>query len=322
VTPSEPPPFAALRSRLTTPPAVPEASPIGAHGPGLTGPPAVPEASPIGAHGPGLTGSPAVPEASPTRARRQRLAGSPAVPEASPTRARRQRLAGSAAVPRYLPSPAAGGRLAPARVGWALLVRQVRLVGWRVWAVAIATIAAGTGYAASAPAGRAGDLLSLVVPLVAALAVAAACGADGEAEELVRSTPTSTRVLVLARLTLVLAVTVGIGVLGSAVLAWPRGDLTLVELFLTWFGPLVPLSALSFALAVLWRPDAGVATVMAFWALRLISPTPLLGRTLGPLLDALWQPGLPLLLGAAAVAAAAVVLAPLAGRFRLRGALS
>ncbi|MEV0719321.1 zf-HC2 domain-containing protein [Asanoa sp. NPDC050611] len=238
-----------------------------------------------------------------------------------PFAAMRARLTSGPAVPRYVPR-AAVDRLAPARIAWGLLTRQVRLVGWRVWAVAVVLIAAGAGFAASAPAARAGNMLSLVVPLVAGLAVAAACGADGEAAELVRATPTSTRVLVLARLTLVLAVTVGVGTLASAAMAWPRGDLVLTELFLTWFGPLVPLSALSFALAVLWRPEVGAATVLACWMLRLLAPTALLDRGLAPVLDALWQPGPALLLGAVAVTVAAVALAPLAGRRGVRTVLS
>ena len=139
--------------------------------------------------------------------------------------------------------------------------------------------------------------------------------------ELVRATPTSTRVLVLARLTLVLAVTVGIGAAASAAVALPRGDLVLTELFLTWFGPLVPLSAVSFALAVLWRPEAGMSIALACWVLRLMAPTPILDGGLARVLDALWQPGLPLLIGAVVMALATVALAPLAGRHRIRAAL-
>jgi hypothetical protein len=214
-----------------------------------------------------------------------------------------------------------GRRLASARIGWGLLARQVRLVGWRVWAIAIVVIGAGAAFAASSPAGQASDLLALVVPLVAAVSLAAACGADGEAAELVRATPTSTRVLLLARLTLVLAVTVGIGAAASAAVALPRGDLVLAELFLTWFGPLVPLSAVSFALAVLWRPEAGMTIVLAAWVLRLMTPTPVLDGGLARALDALWQPGLPLLLGAVVLALATVALAPLASRHRIRAVL-
>ncbi|GIF47800.1 putative zinc finger protein [Asanoa ferruginea] len=241
----------------------------------------------------------------------QRLHRAEAAPEPPPI----------AAAPVYAP---AGPRRwsASARVAWGLLTRQFRVVGWRVWVVAVVVIAAGAGYAGTAPPGLAGDLLSLIVPLVAALAVAAACGADGEAAELVRATPTSTRVLVLARLTLVLAVTVGIGTAASAAVALPRGDLGLAELFVTWFGPLVPLSAISFALAVLWRPEAGVTAATAFWVLRLMAPSQIFDHALAPLLDALWKPGPALLLAAAAVAVATVVLAPLAGRHSLRGAMS
>ncbi|MEV4533953.1 zf-HC2 domain-containing protein [Asanoa sp. NPDC049518] len=223
--------------------------------------------------------------------------------------------ASAGAVPRCVPAAARAGRsVASVRIAWGLLARQVRLIGWRVWAIALVVIAAAAGYAASAPPGRAGDLLALVVPLVAAVSVAAACSADGEAAELVRATPTSTRVLVLARLTLVLAVTVGIGTAASIGIALPRGDLVLTELFLNWFGPLVPLSAMSFALAVLWRYEAGITVVMACWVLRLLAPTSILDHGVAPILDALWRPSLPLLLGAVAVALAAVAFAPLAGR--------
>lgn len=277
VTPTDPPPFAAIRARLAVAPDAP-------------------------------------PFAAVARPAADRPAASPSPESGAPGRPARA-TAERAGPPRYTPAAApAGRRRAAVRIAWGLLARQVRLVGWRVWAIAVAVIGAGAGYAASAPPGRAGDLLALVVPLVAAVCVAAACSADGEAVELVRATPTSTRVLVLARLTLVLAVTVGVGVAASAAVAWPRGDLLLTELFLTWFGPLVPLSALSFALAVLWRHEAGIAVVLACWVLRLLAPSSILDHGLAPFLDALWRPGLPLLLGAAAVAVATIALAPLAGR--------
>ncbi|GIF62919.1 hypothetical protein Ais01nite_09540 [Asanoa ishikariensis] len=287
VTPSDPPPFAALRARLAVATAPSEA-----------------------------VGSAMASSAEASLSGRRRSGPSPSRGGRA-AESRSAAVSSGPAVPRYLPTAAPARRpLASGRIAWGLLTRQVGLIGWRVWAIALVVIGAAAGYAASAPPGRAGDLLALVVPLVAAVSVAAACSADGEAAELVRATPTSTRVLVLARLTLVLAVTVGIGTAASVAVAWPRGDLLLAELFLTWFGPLVPLSAMSFALAVLWRHEAGITVVMALWVLRLLAPTSILDHGVAPFLDALWRPGPPLLLSAVVVAVATVALAPLAGRHR------
>jgi len=169
-----------------------------------------------------------------------------------------------AVVPRYgAPVDARPGRRA-----LAVLARQVRLVRWPVWAVSAAVLVA-----AVAAAGTTSRLLAAVVPLAAALAVAGACGAGTDpADELVRSTITSPRVVLLARLTLVLGATIAAALAGTAVVAL-FGDETF-GLVRAWLAPLVPLSALSFALAVLWRPAVGVGAALGLWCVRAVSNGP------------------------------------------------
>src|SRR4029453_11446068 len=113
----------------------------------------------------------------------------------------------------------------PGRRALAVLAHQARLVRWPVWTVSAGALLVATVAAALSPAGTAGRVLAAVVPLVAALAVAGACGSGSDpADELARSTITSPRVVLVARLTPVLGATVAAALVGTAVVALPDGD--------------------------------------------------------------------------------------------------
>jgi hypothetical protein len=221
-------------------------------------------------------------------------------------------------VPRYVPADPSR-RLLP--LLGQLLAHQGRLIRRPVWILAALALAGGAIVAALAPAGRAGDLFGLVVPPVAALVVAVGAADSGTADELIRATPTSPRTVLLARLTLLLGGTVGAGLLATLLLS-TRAQLTAPDLLLAWFGPLVPLSALSLAVAVVWRPAGGMGLAMAIWMLKLLARPGLLDERVAGAVAAVWQPALPTVLAAVGLAALVVLAAPMLSRHRIIGAVS
>lgn len=199
-----------------------------------------------------------------------------------------------------------GGRPVARAVG--LLAHQWRLVGWRVWIVAAMVLAAGTAVAgwATAPAEA---VLATVVPLVAALVVAAACGDDDPPGELLRATPTSVRTILLARLTLVLGVLFGAAVVGSLGLSL-AGAGEPGRLLAAWLGPMVLLSAVSFALASTWRPAAGGSAALALWTLRTLAVSGALDAGVAGVVEAAWRTTWPVLTVAGVLVLGVLALAP------------
>ncbi|MEO3748175.1 zf-HC2 domain-containing protein [Plantactinospora sp. B5E13] len=214
---------------------------------------------------------------------------------------------GPRGVPRYAATPggAAGSR------ALRLLARQWRLVDWRVWPVAGVVLAFGTGVAAWAPPALSGGVLAMVVPLVAALAVAAACGSGADpAAELVAASPTGVRTVLLARLSLVLGVIVGAASVASLGLGWFDVGSSPARLFVAWLGPVALLSAVSFTLSVLWRPAIGIGAAISLWGLRALAGTGTLDNTVLDVVEPLWRTSGPVLAGAALLVAGAVALSP------------
>ncbi|MEV0973156.1 zf-HC2 domain-containing protein [Microtetraspora glauca] len=221
------------------------------------------------------------------------------------------------AVPRF--TAEIGGR--PLRRALGVLARQRALIGWPVWALSASVLAIGTALAALGPAGFAERVLGTVVPLVAALAVAGACGSDREPiGELVAATPTSPRAVLLARLTLVLGTTVAGSLLVTLALLPLAPGAGMLGLAAAWFGPLVPLSALSFALSVLWRPSAGVGAAMALWVVRVLGATGEIDRNVLRVVEPLWAPDAGVVVGAAVLVGVTVLLAPRLSHGRVRRA--
>lgn len=205
-----------------------------------------------------------------------------------------------------------------------ILTRQRTLIRWPVWTLAAALIAGGAILAALAPTGHAAQILAMTVPLAAALAVAGACGTDNDPPaELAAALPTPPRVVLLARLTLVLTATVTAGLLATLALTALTPGGGAAGLVTAWFGPLVPLSATSFALSVLYRPSAGVTTALALWLARALSTGQTAPTGLSPavlrLVDPLWTPGPAVLTAAAAVVATTFLLSPRLPRSRHAG---
>lgn len=243
-----------------------------------------------------------------------RQAASVAAPAPSILAAIRERIAVAGPPARPHPVPRYAGEVGrrPWRRALGLLTRQWALVRWPVWVVSVAALVAGGLVAARySAAGLAPQVLAAVIPLAAALAVAGACGSDREpVGELVAATPTSPRVVLLARLTLVLGVIGAGGLLVTLALAPLEPVAGPLGLAAAWFGPLVPLAALSFTLSVLWRASVGVGAAMALWLLRMLAMTGGIDRAVATAVERLCTPGVGVLTGAAVLVAVAVLLSP------------
>ena len=114
----------------------------------------------------------------------------------------------------------------------------------------------------------------LLAPAVAAVGCAFLFGPDTDtALELVLTLPVSPRLLLLARLTLLLAFDLALGLLGSAALAGLRAEVTLWPLVLAWLAPMAFLAALGFLFSVLLaEPLAGILISLGLWAARVLGP--------------------------------------------------
>jgi hypothetical protein len=95
--------------------------------------------------------------------------------------------------------------------------------------------------------------------------------------ELELATPTSPRLVLLARLALVYGFDLGLGLLASAALAWLMPGVSMWPLVATWLAPMSFLSAVAFLLTVLSAdPTLGTLVSLGLWAvqsiLRMVDP--------------------------------------------------
>ncbi|MFI6506634.1 hypothetical protein ACIBCT_03435 [Streptosporangium sp. NPDC050855] len=192
---------------------------------------------------------------------------------------------------------------------WALLTMEARLLHPAVWPASALVMAAGAFFV-MAQGRAAGDVLSLVVSLVALAGLAMAYGPEhDDAFELVAATPVSPRVILLARVTLVFGYDLALALLASAAMtALPQSSSSwgMMPLITAWLGPMAMLAALSLLLSVCWNPAGAMGTGLAIWVLHAMTTTGLPATeglrdfwTTSPLTI-----GLALALGVAAVAAA------------------
>lgn len=185
-----------------------------------------------------------------------------------------------------------------------------------MWAASAIVMALGVGLAAAADHGSAGVVLSLVAPLVGAAGLAAVFGSRVDpALEVARATPTSPRLVSLARVTVVFGYDLTLALGGSVVLTAAGVSTSLPDLIDSWLGPMALLSAISLLIAVVAGANTAIAIAAGLWTARAASgattDTPaLLGAPLHDTLLAAWTTsGLTLAL-AAVLAAAAVAAAP------------
>jgi hypothetical protein len=243
-----------------------------------------------------------------------RSVGTAVTHESPPQHAVRAMLLAAAASP----EPVSSRRGLPrhAAFAWQLLLAQFRLVRLSVWTASalvmgLAVLAVVVGDV------TARSLLAMVAPFVAAAGIA---GVRDPGLELLASTPTSPRVVLVARVTLVFAYDLVLALVSSWVLAGAGADASGAGALVTaWLGPMVLLSSVCLLVAVAVGTSTAITVGLALWVTRLLAPV-LATDThwLAPVASAItlfWATNLPTCLLAVALLCAAV---PLAGRISRR----
>lgn len=196
--------------------------------------------------------------------------------------------------------------------GWQVVVAQLPLVYRRLWLASAATMVLGFVLALSG-AVKAGPslVLQLVAPGVAAWGVSLIYGPEIDPSlELARSTPTSPRLVLLARLALVFGYDLGLAVAASVALVALGDAGSAWIVILDWLGPMLFLSALALVLSVRWGPSVGVSIALALWTLRLlagVADAQILGREASHVLVHVWSTNVLTVIGSLVLLAVALV---------------
>jgi hypothetical protein len=223
------------------------------------------------------------------------------------------------------PVPPRTGLARHASFALQLVLAQTRLIRMSVWLASVLVMGLGVVLAAL----RAGhvvpaSVLSIVAPLVAAAGIAGVCGPDRDPGlELMTSTMTSPRVVLVARVTLVFGYDLVLALVASVVLAGvgvdPGG---LGELINAWLGPMALLSAVCLLMGVAVGTAAAVTVTLALCLTRALAPALATGtQWLDPVargITWLWTTSLPTALLTAAMLGAAVAIAGRIGEPRTR----
>jgi Putative zinc-finger len=171
-----------------------------------------------------------------------------------------------------LAPPAMPARRRGPRFAWRLLRAELRLVRPSVWLACALVMAFGVVLAASEGGDGAAMVLSLTAPLVAVAGIAGVYGPQRDpAFEVLAITATSPRLVLLARVTLVLAYDLALAVVATVVVGRDAPSVGLGELVTAWLGPMTLLSALSLVLALWIGPNVAVTVAAALWALRVLT---------------------------------------------------
>ena len=208
------------------------------------------------------------------------------------------RIVGDAA-----PRPSFGRRLR-----WLLrfVTGQVPLVRREIWSASVVVISIGLGVSLLSTGGsEPGRAFALFAPLAAALGVAMIYGHENDPSlELALATPVSPRLVVLARLVLVLAMDLALALASSLVLMVVDGPAYAASLVGLWLGPMLLLGCLSLALSLVVGTNWAIAIGSILWIVRVFefadgSRAQTFGE-LGQALNVLWQTS-PLTIGLSAV---------------------
>ena len=158
-------------------------------------------------------------------------------------------------------------------LGLQLLVGQLVLVRREIWVASAATMALGCLVALLTAGASAGGLvLAVFAPMVAAVGVAFIYGPENDPSlEVALSTPTSPRLVLLARLTLVYGYDFALAFAATVILALASGGEGLWSLISLWIGPMLFLSALALFLSLLFGPTSATLVALVLWGVRLVA---------------------------------------------------
>ena len=162
---------------------------------------------------------------------------------------------------------------------WTLLKAQRGLIKRGLWPASAAVLGVGLAITwLSLDGGSSlGELpLLLLAPIVAALGVALAYGPEVDPLlEVAMATPTSPRLVLLARLILVLGYDLGLTTLASLILSIVAPQIPLGTLIWAWLVPMLFLSGLALLLSLLYGPALGGSVSLALWGGQLLLQAPL-----------------------------------------------
>jgi hypothetical protein len=194
-----------------------------------------------------------------------------------------------------------------------LLLAEARLIRLAVPIASALVMALGVGLVLLQATAGADLVLALVAPIVAAAGVAGTYRSGHDpAAEVVAATPTSGRLLLLVRITLVFGYDLALAVTASAVLAatGAAGTASLNTLVTAWLGPMALLSSVSLLIAVRFGPDVALGAAVGLWAVRvLVGGVLVRDGWLARFVVEIWTTNAPVLTTSAALTIVAFVLA-------------
>jgi hypothetical protein len=164
-----------------------------------------------------------------------------------------------------------------ALTGW-LLRAQLRVVQQEIWLASALVMVLGLFVTLMLQPGPAPEMLPMVwvAPLVAAVGVAFLYGPTADpALEIELAAPVSPRLVVLARLLLIFAFDLALGLLSSIVLVLLHSGWSLWPLVLLWLAPMTFLAALAFLLSMLFvEPLISVSICLVLWGIQVMRAFP------------------------------------------------
>jgi hypothetical protein len=155
---------------------------------------------------------------------------------------------------------------------WTMMRSQLRLMRGAIWIAAAATFGIGLIVAMLLANPSASALVfAFFAPIIGAISVAFIYQPENDPTlELALATPTSPRLVLLARLTFVYGYDLLLALLATMALALFKDDITLWPLITLWLFPMFFLSALTLTLSMIFNVTTAVAATMSLWTIGLM----------------------------------------------------
>lgn len=206
---------------------------------------------------------------------------------------------------------------------------QTPLVRREIWPASAVVMAIGAALSlivGSSGGEVPGTALALLAPFAAAIGIAMIYGQENDpALELALATPTSPRLVVVARLVVVLAWDLVLAVAATLVLAIANGPSVFMPLVSLWLGPMLLLGCLTLVLSLFVHSSLAIVATSILWIVRALEVAGEVRlHDLGGLttvVDAVWQTSPLTLALALLLLAVALFLTPYREQFAARPSL-